>query len=206
DQTLLVSTPAAIFRSTDGGDGWEQVLLRPETAGSVRLLGFAPEGPAYAWFDYDNTLYRSRDGGRRWQAAPTEGPDSAEPVAMAGGLIAPDGTLLLRPSFYPQLLRVDPQGPSRQPLTDVLPAGFGEIQTLTYTPDGTLLAGGSRGLLRSLDGGLTWQVARNAGPLDQADISHLHATETDLFVGLRAGQLFRFEGEAASWQEISVVR
>ena len=203
DQTLLVATSQAILRSTDGGDSWEQVLLRPETAGQARLLGFASAGPAYVWFDYDSTLFVSANGGRRWQARPGA---AGAAFAVATAAIGPDGTVVLRPDFAPQLIQIEPSGQTRQNLDNVLPPDFGAIEVLTYTPDGSLLAGGSGGLLRSGDNGASWQAALKTGPLAQAEITQLQATDTDLFVGLRDGRLFHFDGQAGTWQEISVVR
>ena len=64
-QTILAAGPG-VFRSTDGGAGWSQVLRLRAGAGPV---AWSPSSPRVAYVvGFDRTLYRSRDAGANWSA------------------------------------------------------------------------------------------------------------------------------------------
>jgi photosystem II stability/assembly factor-like uncharacterized protein len=203
DDTLLATTPDAIVRSEDRGDTWRPVLPRPTQAGEARVLLFSPSsGTAYAWFDYDTTLFFSTDGSRQWreQAGPAQ-----DPFPVVTAAISPDDILILRPDFYPHLFQLSNQGQTRQALNDVLPGEMSNIQTLVYTPEGALWAGGQGGLSRSLDNGQTWQSLSSGLPPNAA-LTRLQVSEGRLFAVLADGQILISADEGLSWQDISVVR
>ena len=203
DQTILVASPDAVLRSGDGGDTWEQVLQRPAEAGGPRLLAFSPSsGAAYLWFDYGSTLFISKDGGQQWQA---QSGLPLEPFPVVTAAVGPGDVLVLRPDFYPQFFQLRNQGQIRQPLTEVLPPNFGAVQSLAYTADGTLWAGGTGGLLRSFNDGEIWQ-SLNAGLPLKANVTHIRPTRRHLLIGLADGAILSSADDGASWQEIAVVK
>ncbi len=201
DDTLLVGTPDAVFRSTDRGDSWRRVLARPDTTGEPRVLLFEPDGDAaYAWFDYDSTLFISRNGGQRW----TEQPGApADPFPTVTGAVSPAGTLMLRPDFFPELFRISETGQRREALTEVLPNALSDVRALAYTSTGALVAGGQGGLFRSEDGGQSWQPL-NDDSLRGRTVIDVEVVGLQIFVVLDTGQIFVGNSGGNSWQDISV--
>ena len=203
DNTLLVSSPQGITRSTDRGDTWKLVLAQPETAGRPSVLAFTPTGNrSYAWFDFGDNLFVSADGGQTWQTEPIR---ADEPFGVTTAAAAPDGTLILRPDFYPQLFRIGRQGQIQGAFTDVLPPNFSDVQTMAFREDGTLIVGGIGGLAQSTDNGQTWQVLDTGLP-PGTTVTLLRPADTRLFVILNQGQILTSTDGGASWVDISVIK
>lgn len=71
DPSRLLATGAGIALSTDGGSNWRSVLELPVRAGPV---AWSKSDPTRAYVvGFDRKLYRSIDGGERWQAVAEEG-------------------------------------------------------------------------------------------------------------------------------------
>ncbi|MBN1994630.1 MAG: hypothetical protein JW953_18165 [Anaerolineae bacterium] len=203
DHTLLAGAPTAVLRSNDGGDTWQEVLARPEEAGPVKVLTFAPSGKvAYAWFDYYHTLFVSTDGGQNWQTQPGQ---AGEYFSVAAAATAPDDSLTLAPEFPPQLWQINKLGQDWRLLTETLPESLSEVQTIAYNADGALLAGGQHGIFESLDNGQSWQP-RNKGLLPEPLINFLRLADSHWFIVLREGNIFVSADGGNSWREISVVK
>lgn len=122
-----------LFRTTDGGDSWQEIWRQPGTF--VRALGFIDEANGFlgnVGTDYypgvtdTNPLYRTRDGGLSWT------PVEASGIGILKGVCGID-ILPQRRIFQGQLQT-----------TSVIHAA-GRV-------------GGPAAMLRSLDGGDTWRV------------------------------------------------
>lgn len=190
-----------LFRSSDGGFTWNLVLGgSPYDFGlpsGVLLhlsLGFSP--PALAWlsaFNQDGVqvISVSRDGGRRWQAAPLPppGPGIASPGAVltsAGSQLAALAYWAARPSASGGAPASDGRVPvyaytlgsagswTASHLLDTNP-GFA---TLALDDSGTIWAavGGS---LCQLTAGLT--SCQNLAPPEPQALQFLQVVDTDLF-------------------------
>jgi photosystem II stability/assembly factor-like uncharacterized protein len=203
DDTMLVSTPTAILRSTNRGETWQEGLPRPEEAGPVRLLTFAPSSHiAYAWFDYYNTLFASEDGGQTWQAQPSQAGDA---FSMAAAAPAPDNRLTLAAEFPMQLWQISNLGQTWNVFRQMLPPELRKAQTMAYTSDGVLFVGGPGGLFESADEGQSWQsLTYDLSP--QVDITLLRLVDSYRFIGLAEGNILVTDDGGASWQDISVAR
>ncbi|MBN1221478.1 MAG: hypothetical protein JXM69_21335 [Anaerolineae bacterium] len=203
DDTLLVSTSGAILRSTDRGQTWQKGLSRPEEAGPVSLLTFAPSSRiAYAWFDYYNTLFVGEDSGQNWQAQPGQAGDA---FSVAAGATTPDNNLTLASEFPLQLWQIDPLGQTWDIFSQTLPPQLNKVQTMAYASDGGLIVGGPGGLFESADQGQSWQ-SLNDDLSPQIDITFLRLVDRFRFIGLAEGQILVSDDEGTAWQDISVVR
>lgn len=173
DQTLVgvsYEEDAQVFLSRDGGDTWEHVGGAPG-GGGVNMLSLAPlfEKWQVVFAHDDGTLYRSGNGGRRWEA-----------VLQAGETAAP--------GLFPPQLVYGPETEGGRLL-------FLLVTTRDYGADPAL----DRGTLyRSNDGGRAWQVVElPAGILPTAlDISPNFAQDGLLFVGTANGQVVAVEAAA----------
>jgi photosystem II stability/assembly factor-like uncharacterized protein len=204
DQTLLVSTPAAVYRSTDGGDTWEEVLPADGEASTSDILIFAPDGDtAYARFGYSHSLFVSTDGGQTWQMRPRNTGELFSVIAAATGS---EGTLTVALEYNTRLLQTSPQEQPWRELAGSLPAELTSPRTVIYDPEGALLVGGQGGVFRTSDNGQSWQNLTNAEFPSETNVTVLYATDTHLFATLANGRIFTSADGGVSWVDISVVK
>jgi len=201
DQTLLVSSGAAIYRSTDGGDRWEVVLSLPVPISNSDLLAIAPDGEtAYARFGYGSNLFVSRNGGQSWQEQPAT---IDEYFSLIGTATAPNGTLTAAVEYNTRLLKIDPQTSTWQPVNETMPQMLNSADAVAYSPDNTLFVGGQGGVFRSVDDGQSWQSLNDTLPAD-VRVTNLLATNRSLIATTAAGQIFSSTDSGVAWTDISI--
>lgn len=153
---VLTSTPGGIFRTTDDGATWhrlEQGLRRP----FVQSLAMDPTDRRMLYAASEDDLYRSEDGGESWT------PLGAGVTHVHSILLFPGdrGRILIGAEEYGIRLSTD-RGTTWR-------AGRGAagipIYALASSTDGSALyaAGWESGILRSADGGESWEAL--PGPL-----------------------------------------
>ncbi|MEM7343760.1 MAG: YCF48-related protein, partial [Chloroflexota bacterium] len=202
DGTLLASTNAGVARSTDRGDTWQPVMTRPDDAGAAQVFTFdATTGTAYTWFDYNGTLFTSRDAGKTWEENFSQ---QESYFTIAATDISPQGLLIVHPAYTNQLIQVSNQGRNQRIFDNSLPATVGDLQTLAYGPDQTLYVAGSDNLFKSQDDGQTWQDL-NQG-LFNARISQIHPTATNIFIVDQSGGIFVSVDDGRSWENVSLIK
>lgn len=158
--TLLASTFDGVFRLAPGDEDW--TLVSPPRSHSGTLVAFALGSGRHAAF-VDGTalsLYRSADGGRRWDRV--LGDATVLPVR------APDGALLVGTNTFgngaPSVLRSADGGLTWAVYGEyagVYPYTFAVLPPSAASPAGRLVAADGFGLVYSEDGGLTWAVAED---------------------------------------------
>ncbi|MCB0213073.1 MAG: hypothetical protein KDJ52_27265, partial [Anaerolineae bacterium] len=167
DKTLYAATAQAVYRSTDGGDTWVEVLGQEEGSSTTDLLAVGPVGETvYARFGYSRSLFISTTGGDTWQVQTT--PD--EYFTVVSGAVGPDKTLSIALEFDNRLLQSDPQAQGWQ--TAVTPKELTSLTTVSTAPDGTLWVGGDSGIFYSDDNGQSWQPATDEGLPPDSTITH----------------------------------
>lgn len=164
--TVLAGTmsPAALFRSTDFGQTWTQVLSvsQPYEINEVASIAIAPNGTIIAGTYLG--LQISTDGGNAWTAGASQGVESNRALAFAPG--NPSTFYMLNASG---LQRSSDGGKTLTMLLPALSSTTSSQYIGTFAVDprnpGTLYAGGSEYtaktgttyvLFRSTDGGQTW--------------------------------------------------
>jgi photosystem II stability/assembly factor-like uncharacterized protein len=220
-EVLIVGTcPSHLFRSEDGGHTWSEAVARLEREcprllwTRVTCIVGAPEEPNLLWAGVEiDGVHQSRDGGRTWQAIGS-GLSSRDIHALAvlpaqGGRpyrllaatnndlnLSEDGGLTWRP------LHIDQVMPWSYCRTLIQPCG---------RPQEILLGNGdappgSAGVIgRSLDGGLTWQLADMPGRANSTIWNFaVHPADPQMiYASSVSGQVYRSLDGGASWQRLS---
>jgi photosystem II stability/assembly factor-like uncharacterized protein len=204
NRTLLVSIPTAIYRSTDEGDTWQEVLNPADETTMTDILTFGPDGQrAYARFGYSYSLFASDDGGQSWQQLPS---NKDELFAVISTAVAPDGALTVALEFDRRLLQTGPQIQPWQEISQTIPETLTGITAVTYGPNDALFIGGPGGIFQSADNGQNWQALPGNGlPLDVV-LTDLDSVNSQLFATTAAGEIFTSADSGASWLNVSVIK
>ena len=195
DQTLFAADGRSlVFRSTDGGQTWEEVSRIAQVGGASDADVYLSISPIYPadptlWASVEGGgVYRSTDDGLTWVlfdpgfeldwvARLVPNPDyPADPTLMAVDPTAVEGVNL-------------PRDLSSHPLTL---AEFG----------GTLLLGTTRGLYRSTDGGATWAEGNSGLPASPVGVVTISSDGT-LYASVGGEPwLFRLLPYGAHWEPL----
>lgn len=163
DGTIIASvTNGVILRSRDNGITWEEAQ---KTKYPLSALGVAPDGTLIAAMTVIPTsvIQRSTDNGLTWQAAQPLGESnfSIHTVCAIGENIVILGGNTLNSIGYIQ--RSQDNGLTWEE-GYTLNSGIINMNGMLIAPDGTIIAGGSKGVIqRSTDNGATWKNAQTLG-------------------------------------------
>jgi photosystem II stability/assembly factor-like uncharacterized protein len=218
-EVILVGTcPARIFRSEDGGSTWTEPAVRmvqecPRIMHTrVTTLMADPTEPQTVWAGVEiDGLYRSRDGGRTWQAV-GRGLSSRDIHALA--IVGGDGRgkRLLASTNNDLNLSTD-NGETWQPLQlgKSLPwPYFRGLAQLPDRPEVVLLGNGdgppgtAGTVARSTDAGASWQPAAMPGPANSTIWNFaVHSADPELaYASSVSGEVYRSTERGASWVKL----
>ena len=81
NDSLIMATNYGLLRSDDAGQDWSAYkLLSPAGRVKITAFGFNPQNPNEIYYTSESALYRSFDGGNRWQTKPL--PSKKIPVVL----------------------------------------------------------------------------------------------------------------------------
>ncbi|MDF1596920.1 MAG: hypothetical protein P1T08_12650 [Acidimicrobiia bacterium] len=214
DRLFINAYGGGNFLSRDGGRSWT-VASTGYTGAQIRGVVVDPDNPGRVWVTGRSGLFVSTDGGTTWVGqSPFDPYPTFEGMALA---IAADGSMLeadnvgrgiaygegqdwsyAEPAWpYPQAVEAFAFAPSNP---EVAYAGLGAFFTPSYFDD--FIPGG--GVLRSDDGGRTWQPA-NDSLSETAHVTGIAVDPNDparVFASTHnAGLLLSLDG-GASWQTV----
>jgi photosystem II stability/assembly factor-like uncharacterized protein len=215
---LLAGTALGLIKSVDAGKTWQKL-----TAQSTRWIAFDPARPNRLFVATDEAgLFRSDDAGESLQPV-NQGFSNRRFAALAtvenalyvSTLNAAGSSILRRSDSEPEwdeLSSLAPQsiqsateafaklvnGIPRPALDDLW------IHDAVTAEGGDLLAATSRGLAKSRDAGLTWQLV--PGTLDGTTVSALcsHPTRGGVFFASLFGGIFRSLDYGRTWMPLTV--
>lgn len=168
---LATAIGQSVFRSQDGAQSWTS-----STTGISRLNGadvaVDPENPSTVYLAaVDQGVYKSTDSGMTWRNIRW---DMAHTVAVDPF----DSSHLLAAAFDEGLIESNDGGASWQVVSNLPPpqGGTADITGLAFHPviQGAIFVstrGGGLGLVRSTDGGMTWNVSNGGLITDDSETS-----------------------------------
>jgi photosystem II stability/assembly factor-like uncharacterized protein len=162
-------SPMGIYRTSDGGENWTQVLIPDEALGQAfSAVELCPSDPDIVYAGSDASVYRSEDGGLTWKK-------------KSGGIAGwgPPGVR----AGWPIDMQCDPEDPNRVFANNYsggnflsedggstwvnASTGYSGAQIINLAVDpynpARVFVGGRSGGWYSNDGGLTWNGIRNPG-------------------------------------------
>ncbi|MEP7008721.1 MAG: hypothetical protein ABJC13_00205 [Acidobacteriota bacterium] len=201
---ILGAYPQTAWRSIDHGLTWTAVSLAIEPFGHSEdkphfVFDAARSGTVYAYFDllgedYPGPIFRSTDGGSTWVQPSTT--DVRDLVSTA------DGTLFAASDFG--VLRSVDRGDTWQSTGSAPQTPRDEIFHLAASsahPE-AVLATGTLGLWKSVDGGAHWRESNRGIPVPYAaDVAVAPIGPRDV-LSLAGGRVFRSSDRGTTWQPI----
>lgn len=206
DATLFAATQRGVYRSTDGGASWQPASAGLQDVWVVQLAispAAAREPVLYAR-TLTGGLHRSADGGSSWTSLANN--YAAQPGERTTALaVSPDfeqdRTVFLGVSRGGGLLLFsNDDGQSWIPLANAAITAI--APSPAFARDRTIWGVfGQQGLMRSTDGGVTWQSAQRGLPaLVQANSSLVLSADAALLLMRNPPQLYRTSDGGESWQ------
>ncbi|HTG31996.1 MAG TPA: YCF48-related protein [Thermoanaerobaculia bacterium] len=194
---LWVIANEILFKSADRGETWQRIRFDP--VGRVKWVAVDPVEPANVYLVLeDATLWRSRDGGRNWEAA---GESAVKPVWLA---IDPGPPSTLYTAGFGSIAKSTDGGTTWTRLLNGL--YFFDLVIAPSDPS-TLYAAGVaehfRTLLwRSTDGGITWREIQAGLPSGAFyNLAVDSRTSTTLYVVIPQG-VYRTTNGGETWSSL----
>ncbi|MDB5197175.1 MAG: glycosyl hydrolase repeat-containing protein [Flaviaesturariibacter sp.] len=174
-----------VYRTTDGGKTWQQVLYKDENTGAVQVT-IDPQNPAIvyadlwagrqgpwengAWNGPESGLFKSTDGGNTWKKLTAGLPTTKQGLGRIGFCIAPSNPNRLYATVdaapqYGGIYRSDDAGESWTKLSGDnrfygRAADFAEVKVDPKNAD--IVYSANVVTWKSIDGGKTWNAFRGA--------------------------------------------
>nr|HET6901956.1 sialidase family protein [Ktedonobacteraceae bacterium] len=222
NHVLVLATHYGIFRSEDSGTTWTKEAAGPHQLMEGLMtysLGVSPLNTQRLYVLTQVAvvphpgilgLYTSADQGRTWKmATPYTGITSTAPFSEEPGNDTPDEVYIYLSDLGALGLRVSLDDGQHFSSTGTLP--FGLIDNVLAIPGaaGQLLAYGSEGVARSVDGGLHWQVLKGInGSVNEMVTSGLHSPiyasgDAGIYTSLDGGKSFTLVNSQASYGSLA---
>jgi photosystem II stability/assembly factor-like uncharacterized protein len=203
---LLASTSMGIIKSLDSGNTWKKVSSQ-----STRWIAFDPAQPNRVFAATVGAgLLRSNDAGETFEAINQGFSNRLFAGFAAVGnflyvttLTAGGGSTLRRSDTNAEWKELRVLSHPKQPATEALSLDDLRVHDAVTTEDGDLLAATSRGLAKSHDAGLTWQV--EPGTLEGNSVSALcrHPARPGLLFASTFGGIFLSSDGGTTWTSLT---
>lgn len=187
----MTTDVGAIYRTSDGGKNWKAMV--EEALGVVRNISRSPDGKYVAVSARGNFYSTWEPGQPAWVG---HNRNSSRRVQNMG--FTSDGRLWML-ARGGQIQFTDPEDP--EVWTDAINPEFstswGLLDLAYRTPDEVWVSGGSGNLIRSADGGATWEKDKSVESVPSNFYKILFFGPDQGFVIGQRGVLLKYEGEAA---------
>ncbi len=218
------SSQRGLYRTTDGGNNWEQVLFLSDSTGCIDVV-IHPDNPdtlyAAMWerIRYPNGrayggvtsgLYRSYDGGDTWQELTDNLPNNAPDVGRIGISISQSNPNILYtiyadvPGFFDGIYKTTDNGDTWTRTNDGSLSNiyssfgwwFGNIRVDPANPDIAYAMGLE--IYKTTNGGDSWFYSSGGIHVDQHGL-YIHPTNSDYVVAGNDGGIYVSENGGSSY-------
>lgn len=212
-----------VYKTSDGGDNWEQVLFINDSTGAIDLA-MHPQNPdtiyAVMWqrvrrleyFTYGGTacgIYRSFDGGANWEELENGLPSGPNVGRIGIGISESDPDILYaiyadRTGYFEGLYKSEDGGNSWVQTNDGALYNvyasygwwFGRLRIDPNNPDIVYVIG--LDLYKTSDGGESWQDITGSAHVDQHEVA-VSSSTSDLVYLANDGGFYVSENGGSSW-------
>ncbi len=179
DQTLFATFLYKLFKSTNQGTSWQQVMISSKSRGILRDTymvaspNFANDQTIYIITKNGGFIYRSKDKGRTFSVI-------SKLDHLANGVVispnfAEDKTLFI--SGVNKLYKTIDGGQTWQIIINKTSLNDAVLLQLAISPnygqDQTIFAGTNKGIFKSIDGGKIWKQSPNITLIENVNIDAL---------------------------------
>ena len=195
----------AIYRTTDGGQSWQEVLSSRASWFGVVII--SPSNPKIVYAASNQAFYRSDDGGDNWQRFSPYGVPGMSHGQPISGVVSPDDPMTVFINSYNGANFKTTDG--GRTWVDASKGYTGaDIRDVTIWPDNPNLvyALGKGGISRSLNGGKDWEEIA-FGPAHTTEEWHAIVMNPQNRLELlaseeRSGKILRSTDERSSWKVV----
>lgn len=199
--TILGTTTAGIYRSTDYGDHWKLRTVNAQGYNGARLVkGGRILGLGLPVMTGMYSIAISDDGGDTWTNSSS---------GLPSGLIVEDLVQTPDDKIYiacrkPAAVYVSSDNGATwtSKSTGIATAGTAALWSIEAIDNNTLVAGASSGFYRTTDAGATWTLVKGTGT-DYVTALRKHPNGT-LYAGLTSNQVMRSTDNGLSWANTSM--
>ncbi|MDX1910040.1 MAG: hypothetical protein SFV22_01075 [Saprospiraceae bacterium] len=196
---LVIANFEFIYRSTDDGFSWS-VNPFPVSGSWLDEVFVTPAGTIFV--TSSDTIYRSDDGGSTLLPTSLGKTESASYVVLDGGRLLVQRARNFGTYESLELMYSDDEGLTWQVLADTEDGAGGKLITMNPLPDGTILKQHLDALLRSSDGGESWQFSGNGIRATGVDEIR-YVSDSTVFANARIG-LWKSENDGETWRLITL--
>ncbi|NET40928.1 photosynthesis system II assembly factor Ycf48 [Okeania sp. SIO2B3] len=188
----MTTDVGAIYRTADGGQHWRAQV--EDAVGVVRNISRSPDGKYIAVSAKGNFYSSWEPGQRAW--TPHNRQDSRRLENMG---FSDDGRLWLL-ARGGQLRFSDPENPEEwgEAITPEYATSWGLLDLAYRTPDEIWVSGGSGNLLRSVDGGQTWEKDLDVENVPENFYKIVFINQDKGFILGQRGTVLKYNGSAVS--------
>ena len=200
--TLYTARGSGLYRSSDAGKSWHDVLASLEQRAPLTVTALAVDGDNL-FAGTNGAVLRSQDGGESWQIAALSSPPPQVSALVISPNFSEDGTVVAGTSQDGVFVSTD-RGATWTPWN------FGLIDlnvyalaiSLDFRRDQMIISGTVSGIFRSLNAGRSWHEV--SFPIDAAPVLSLAISSAGLlYAGTEAHGLFASDDFGLNWDPVN---
>lgn len=197
-----------VYKSTDGGEHWVEVLHRPSDFFPVTAITLAPSEPDIVYAALSgNVIYRSRDAGRTWKSFNMDPDGASVGIPIAVTVDPQDSGVVYVNSYIGGIFKSSDGGENWH----IASQGYtgAQVSDVGIDPSSpaVVFAVGRQGISKSVLAGNSWTYLNRGGAnqfTESAGVSINPGNPLDVLVASRfAGTILRTQDGGETWRAVA---